>query len=84
MDPTIKATTYAQAGGALRDDVQPGEDSSLGADGNTVAPQALVGVAIGRQIEALQMEMARLTSTVREVMLEVEMSGPRGPPPAYA
>ena len=67
--------TYTQAdSSAHRDDAE---------SGNIAGPQAPLGSAMRRQIEALQMEMARLTSTVREVMLEVEMGGPRGPPPAY-
>lgn len=67
--------TYTQAdSSAHRDDAE---------SENSAGPQAPLGSAMRRQIEALHMEMARLTSTVREVMLEVEMGGPRGPPPAY-
>ena len=66
--------TYTQAdSSAHRDD----------ASGNSAGPQVPLGSAMRRQMEALQTEMARLTSTVREVMLEVEMGGPRGLPPAY-
>ena len=71
--------TYAQEEGfADREDEEPGENFIPSAD-----PQASPSSGMRRRIETLQMEMARLTSAMREVMLEVEVGGSRGPPPAY-
>ncbi|EPS98676.1 hypothetical protein FOMPIDRAFT_91667 [Fomitopsis schrenkii] len=66
-----------------RDEVQPAEDAVPGGVADTAESRASISPAMRRHIEALQMEMARLTSTVREVMVEAEMGGLRGPPPAY-
>lgn len=58
-----------------RDDAKSAEDSTVSTGSQNPMRSAMRG-----QVEALQMEVARLTSTIREVM---EMDGRRGPPPAY-
>ena len=58
-----------------RDDAKSAEDSAVSTGSQNPMRSAMRG-----QVEALQMEVARLTSTIREVM---EMDGRRGPPPAY-